>query len=97
MVDKKHIDNYINQMGEPTVSNPVEAVVMWHTDRIAVLEEIANNYLLELTDALAQAKAERIIYRAKNCGESAVAVVKEQGLQCRVDALIHKLKRVDVI
>ena len=27
MVDKKHIDNYVNQRGEPTVSNPAEAVV----------------------------------------------------------------------
>lgn len=27
MVDKKHIDNYINQAGEPTVSNPLEHVV----------------------------------------------------------------------
>ena len=27
MVDKKHINSYINQAGEPTVSNPLERVV----------------------------------------------------------------------
>jgi len=26
-VGKKHIDNYVNQAGEPTVSNPLEHVV----------------------------------------------------------------------
>ena len=97
MVDEKALANFKSNDRQQAVSNPVEAVVILHTDRIAVLEEIANNYLLELTDALAQAKAERVIYRAKNCGESAMAVVKEQGLQCRVDALMHKLKRVDAI
>ncbi len=28
MVDKKHIDNYVNQAGEPTVASPIEPVVM---------------------------------------------------------------------
>ena len=94
---KGHYNEEATRKKQPTVASPIEPVVILHTDRIAVLEEIANNYLLELTDALAQAKAERIIYRARNCGESAMAVVKEQGLQCRVDALTHKLKRVDAI
>lgn len=37
MVDKKHIDSYINQAGEPAVSNPVKAVVMRTNDVIASL------------------------------------------------------------
>ena len=32
MADKKHTDNYIKQMGEPTDSNPVKAVVIWNIE-----------------------------------------------------------------
>ena len=37
MVDKKHIDNYINQAGEPTVSGHVEPVVSCGLDGFKVI------------------------------------------------------------
>ncbi|MCP4987561.1 MAG: hypothetical protein GY928_16340 [Colwellia sp.] len=48
MVDKKHIDNYINQMGEPTVASPIKPVVSVKKEDSYEFEVVAIKKLNEI-------------------------------------------------
>tara|TARA_R110000772_G_scaffold1340_1_gene4683 strand:- start:621 stop:863 length:243 start_codon:yes stop_codon:yes gene_type:complete len=69
MVDKKHIDSYANQAGEPTVASPIEPVIMSRRDYFAAAALqglLANSFSDGYNQPLSMASQEEMAAMARD-------------------------------
>lgn len=90
MVDKKHIDNYVNQALKPTVSNPVKAVV---SAAVRIADNPKYELHLNFDDELSPAWTEEL----KNITvEQAKKTLRELKVDSLVSYNFYEIKEIDL-
>jgi hypothetical protein len=79
------------------MNNSIDSLFITQYDRVDVLENIAKSYLVELTNALDQAKIAIITGTLQPNETPTMLEVRKRDLQVRVDSLIYKLEGVGAL